>query len=128
MATNPESKPSASPAPKRAAASKIAAAPPIASAEKRTRVTSRVAEKSEPKSETPQKASKSKSIKMKKSSFHMLETEQEALAALKQVLSDAAGKKVKKDDLLRVAVRLLLKQTQAKVKAELAAIAVSSGE
>lgn len=44
----------------------------------------------------------------------------------KHVLSDALGRKVKKNELLRVAVRLLLKQTQTKVKSELAAIALSS--
>lgn len=119
MATPPESKSIAKPVTKRAATLKPVA--PSAPAKP-----TKALEKSGALSEKAKKAAKPDSIKMKKSSFHMLETEQEALFSLKHVLSDALGKKVKKDELLRVAVRLLLKQTQAKVKAELAAITLSS--
>lgn len=119
MATVPKSTSTASAAPKRAVASKSATAP--------VAKTAKVLDELGPASDKPKKTTKRERIKMKKTSFHMLETESDALVALKLVLSDTLGKKIKKEELLRVAVRLLLKQTQTKVKAELVALADASG-
>ena len=51
--------------------------------------------------------------------FPLTEAEHDALLALKHVVSDSTGAKVKKSALMRVAIRLLLKQPHAKLEAEI---------
>lgn len=57
--------------------------------------------------------------KMAKYGIALLEAEHDAMVEMKQKLSEALGQKVRKSDLLRAALRLLLSQSPAKVKAEL---------
>lgn len=66
------------------------------------------------------KLKKVKPPKEIKCTFALPEPEYDAVQELRDKLADAVGHKVKKADLLRVAARILLAQTPAKVKAELA--------
>lgn len=71
------------------------------------------------------KASKAKKVKPGKDvtcSFKLPEGEYEALQELRGSLGGALDRKVKKSELLRVAARIILNQTPAKIKAELAKI------
>lgn len=63
---------------------------------------------------------KAKSAKEKQCTFSLTESEYDAVQELRHKVADALDRKVKKSELLRVAVRILLNQTPAKVKAELA--------
>lgn len=68
----------------------------------------------------PEKLKKVKPPKDVKCTFTLPEPEYDAIQDLRATLSEALGHKVKKAQLLRVASRILLNQTPAKVKAELA--------
>ena len=69
------------------------------------------------------KAKKVKSGKDVSCTFKLPEGEYDALQVLRGSLGDALDRKVKKSELLRVAARIILNQTPAKIKAELAKIA-----
>jgi hypothetical protein len=73
--------------------------------------------KPQPKATAPKKEVKVRRDKKVKFSFTMHETEHDAVVELKHKLSDAMGSKVKKSDLIRVALQLLQSQPQAKIKA-----------
>lgn len=62
---------------------------------------------------------KAKPAKEKQCTFSLPESEYDAVQELRHKVADALDRKVKKSELLRVAVRILLNQTPSKVKAEL---------
>ena len=69
-----------------------------------------------------EEGAKSRRLKIKDYRFPLTEAEHDALLALKHVVSDSTGTKVKKSALMRVAIRLLLKHPHAKLEAEISAL------
>lgn len=69
------------------------------------------------------KAKKVKPGKDVSCTFKLPEVEYDALQVLRGSLADSLDRKVKKSELLRVAARIILNQTPARIKAELAKIA-----
>ena len=69
-----------------------------------------------------EEGAKSRPPETKDYRFPLTEAEHDALLALKHVVSDSTGAKVKKSALMRVAIRLLLKHPHAKLEAEISAL------
>lgn len=128
MPPKPVAKPIASPALKRSTPLKAEKSTPVTSAKSGALGPGKVAPKATQKATKPKKADTSDGGKTKKYSLPLSEQEHDALIALKHALSDASGGKVKKGDLLRAAVRLLLKQPRTKVTAELAILSAAAGK
>lgn len=126
MPTKPVAKSTASPTAKRAAALKTEKSTPMTPAKPSALKPGKIASRETQEVKKPKRIEKSESSKTRKYSFPLLDAEHDALVALKHTLSEVTGGKVKKGELLRAAVRLLLKQPQTKVKAELAAIAAAT--
>lgn len=68
----------------------------------------------------PPNSDKAKEPKLVKRSVQMSESEHDELKALKDRLSEELGKKIKRAELVRASIRLLLRQPLAGVKRELA--------
>lgn len=71
---------------------------------------------------------KSRGDRRRKYGLAMLESEHDALISLKNELTEATGAKVRKGDLLRLAVKLLLSQSPAKVRAGIAKLANANAD
>lgn len=76
-------------------------------------------EKPQSKAAASKTKAKVKREKTVKHSFTMPESEHDAVVELKHKLSEVMGSKVKKSDLVRVALQLLLSQPQTKIKSGL---------
>lgn len=71
------------------------------------------------------KPKKVKPPKDVKCTFTLPEPEYDAVQTLRERLSEAVGRKVKKSEILHLAARILLVQTPAKLKAELGKMATA---
>lgn len=58
--------------------------------------------------------------------FSLPGAEYDAVQDLRRKLGDSLGRKVKKSELLRIATRILLSQTQVKIKTELSKVATDA--